>query len=118
MARHVSTAKRQRTTDLGARQRLPLRAVLLILAFVPSAAMVALLAVNSGQLYDDWHTATNRENNAVSSNGAVPATTLYYDLQQERKLSAAALADPAAYKAALAQVRKLTDASAMTLESL
>ena len=118
MARHVRMSKRPRTPDLGARQRLPLRVVLLILAFVPSAAMVALLAVNSGQLYDDWHTATNREHSAVSSNGAVPATALYYDLQQERKLSGAELADPAAYKADLTQVRKLTDASAMTLESL
>ena len=118
MARHVRTEKRQRTADLGGRQRLPLRAVLLILAFVPSAAMIALLAVNSGQLYNEWHTATNREHSVVSSNGAVPATALYYDLQQERKLSGAALADPAAYKAGLAQVRKLTDASAATLESL
>jgi hypothetical protein len=85
MALHARTAKRQRTPDPGVRRRLPLRVVLLILAFVPSAAMVALLAVNSGQLYDDWHTATNHENSVVSSNGAVPAATLYYDLQQERK---------------------------------
>ena len=80
--------------------------------------MIALLAVSSGQLYGTWHTATNRENSVVSSNGAVPAATLYYDLQQERKTSAAALAGPADYKAALAQVRKLTDASASALESL
>ena len=98
--------------------RLPLRVLLLILAFVPSAAMVVLLAVNSGQYYDDWSTATNRENAAISSNGAVPATALYYDLQQERRLSAAALANPAAYKAGLAQVRKLTDGSAGTLAAL
>ncbi|HEU5333544.1 MAG TPA: nitrate- and nitrite sensing domain-containing protein [Actinocrinis sp.] len=98
--------------------RLPLRVVLLVLAFVPSAAMVALLAVNSGRLYDDWNTATNQENAVVSSNGAVPATVLYYDLQQERRLSAAAIADPAAYKAGLAQVRKLTDSSASTLAAL
>lgn len=115
MARHVRTEKRQKTADLGARRRLPLRVVLLIMAFVPSAAMIALLAVNSGQLYNDWHTATNRENSAVSSSGAVPATALYYELQQERKLSAAALADPSAYKTPLAQVRKLVDSSAMTL---
>ncbi|MBR7832219.1 sensor histidine kinase [Actinospica durhamensis] len=114
----MGTAKRERTPEPGARQWLPLRAVLLILAFVPSAAMIALLAVNSGQLYSDWRTATNRENSAVSSNGAVPATALYYDLQQERKLSGAALADPAAYQAPLAQVRKLTDASAATVVSL
>jgi anti-sigma regulatory factor (Ser/Thr protein kinase) len=118
MARHVRTAKRQRILDIGAQRRLPLRVVLLILALMPSAAMVALLAVNSSQLYTTWHTATNRENSAVSSGGAVPATVLYYDLQQERKLSAAALANPAVYKAPLAQVRKLTDGSAATLESL
>ena len=118
MARHVRTAKRQRILDLSARRRLPLRAVLLILALVPSAAMVALLAVNSSQLYSTWHTATNRENNAVSGGGAVPATVLYYDLQQERKLSAAALANPSMYKAPLAQVRKLTDGSIAVLQSL
>ena len=117
MARHVRTEKRQKTAEPGTRRRLPLRIVLLLMAFVPSAAMIALLAVNSGQLYNDWHTATNRENSAVSSSGVVPATALYYELQQERKLSAAALADPAAYKAPLAQVRKLIDASAATLGS-
>ncbi len=100
---------------MSVRWRLPLRVVLLILACVPSAAMVALLAVNSSQLYDTWHTAEARENVAISGNGAVPATVLYYDLQQERKLSAAVLADPSAFKAGLAQVRKLTDASATTL---
>ncbi|HWG24226.1 nitrate- and nitrite sensing domain-containing protein [Actinospica sp.] len=104
--------------DLDARRRLPLRVVLLMLAFVPSAAMVALLAVSSGQLYDTWHTATSRENSVVSGNGAVPATGLYYGLQEERALSAATLADPADYKAKLAQVRKLTDASAAVLQSL
>ena len=117
MARHVRTAKRQRISDKTTQWRLPLRVLLLILAFVPSAAMVALLAVNSSQLYDTWHTATAREHAAVSSNGAVPATALYYDLQQERRLSAATLADPAAFKAGLAQVRKLTDTSATTLEA-
>ena len=117
MALHARTAKSQRISDLGTRRRLPLRVVLAILAFVPSAAMVALLAVNSAQLYDTWHTATNRENGVVSSSGVVPATALYYDLQQERKLSAATLADPTVYKAGLVQVRKLTDASAATLKS-
>jgi signal transduction histidine kinase len=118
MARHVRTAKRQKIPNVGGRRLLPFRVVLLILAFVPSAAMVTLLAVNSSQLYSDWHTATTRENAALSSSGAFPAITLFYDLQQERKFSEAALADPSAYKPALAQVRKLTDTSASTLEGL
>ena len=119
MALHARTARRQRTAEQpGTRRRLPLRVVLLFLALVPSAAMIALLAVNSGQLYNTWHTARNRENIVDSGNGTVPATALYYDLQQERKFSTAALADPAAYKAELTQVRKLTDASAATLGSI
>ena len=103
---------------MGAQRQVSLRVVLLVLAFVPSAAMVALLAIDSGQLYNDWHTAINRENSVVSSSGTVPTTTLYYALQQERQLSAAAIADPADYKTKLAQVRKLADTSAATLESL
>jgi signal transduction histidine kinase len=119
MALHARTARRQRTAEQpGTRRRLPLRVVLLFLALVPSAAMIALLAVNSGQLYNTWHTARNRENIVDSGNGTVPATALYYDLQQERKFTTAALADPAAYKAELTQVRKLTDASAATLGSI
>ncbi|HEX4787311.1 MAG TPA: nitrate- and nitrite sensing domain-containing protein [Actinospica sp.] len=85
---------------------------------MPSAAMVALLAVNSGQLYDDWNTATSRENSVVVHDGAVPSLGIYYDLQQERQLSAATLADPAAYRAKLAAARKATDSSATALKSL
>jgi anti-sigma regulatory factor (Ser/Thr protein kinase) len=80
--------------------------------------MVALLAVNTGQLYDDWQTATSRENSVVVHDGAVPTLGIYYALQQERQLSAAALADPSAYHARLVQARKVTDSSATALKSL
>ena len=89
-----------------------------MLAFIPSAAMVALVAVNTGQLYSDWHTATSLENSVVTNAGVVPSVSVLDDLQAERQLSAAALADPSAYGAKLAQTRKLTDESATTLESL
>ncbi|HEV2635435.1 MAG TPA: nitrate- and nitrite sensing domain-containing protein [Actinocrinis sp.] len=118
MALHARTARPQTTSGPGARRQLSLRIVLLVLAFVPSAAMVALLALNAGQYYGDWRTATTRENSVISSNGSIPATGLFYDLQQEREAGAAALADPAADTAKLAQVRKLTDASASALEAL
>lgn len=118
VALHARTAKRQRITEPGGDRQLSLRAVLLVLAFVPSAAMVALLAVNSGQLYDDWHTAKSRENSVVVHNGTVPTVAIFYSLQQERQLSAAALADPSAYQGKLAQARKATDAAATTLSSL
>jgi signal transduction histidine kinase len=118
VALHARTAKRQRISELGAKRQLPLRVVLLILAFVPSAAIVTLLAVNSGQLYNEWHTETSRENSVVSRNDEIPSLGIFYGLQAERSLTAATLADPSAYKAKLAQVRKITDASTTALESL
>ncbi|WP_169739892.1 sensor histidine kinase [Actinospica robiniae] len=117
-ARPQRTAQGRRTAENGDGRQLSLRVVLLVLAFVPSAAMVALLADNSGQLYSDWQTAKNRENSVVVHNGSVPTVEIFYALQQERQLNAAALADPAAYKAKLAQARKATDASATILSSL
>lgn len=118
MALHARTVKRRRIAESGDNWQLPLRLALLILAFVPSATMVALLAVNSGQLYGDWHTATSRENSVQVRNSQFPTLGLFYDLQQERALSAATLADPSAYKAKLAGVRKLTDASVTALDAL
>ncbi|HEY3867113.1 MAG TPA: sensor histidine kinase [Actinocrinis sp.] len=85
---------------------------------MPSATMIALLAVNSGQLYGDWHTATSRENAVQVRNSQFPTLELFYALQQERALSAAALADPAGYAAKLAQVRKASDASITMLKAL
>lgn len=111
-------AKRGRILRADTKRQLPLRVVLLILAFVPSAAMIALLAINTSQLYGDWHSATSRENSVVSNAESVPTVEILYDLQAERRLSGAALGDPADYQAKLAQERKLTDASATSLESL
>ena len=118
MALHARTAKRRRILELGAKRQLPLQVALLILAFVPSATMIALLAVNSGQLYGDWHTATTQENTVTAHSNAIPTIAIFDDLQQERALSAAALADPSGYKAKLDQARKATDSSITTLESL
>jgi signal transduction histidine kinase len=118
VALHARVAKRQRILDVGTKRQLPLRLVLFVLAFVPSAAMVALLAINSGQLYSDWNAATSRENSVVVRAGAVPTLGIFYSLEAERQLSAATLANPSAYKASLAQVRKATDSSATALESL
>ena len=118
VALHARTAKRRRTADSGGTRRLSLRAALLILALLPSIAMVALLAVNAGQLYDDWHTATSRENSVVVQNGTVPTVSIYYALQQERELSEASLADPSGYRSDLLQARLATDTSATALASL
>jgi len=119
MALHARAVQRRRLRDPDAASRkrqLSLRAVLLILALVPSAAMIGVWAVNSDQLYNNWHSVS--EHNTATVQGASPLLTLFYELQTERQLSAAALAAPADYKARLDQQRKLTDAIVSSFEAL
>src|SRR5436309_1398639 len=92
VALHARTAKRQRILDANTRQQLPLRVVLFVLALVPSVAMTALWAVNSNRLYDNWHTVSNHNTQTVRY--ATPVFAIFYGLQAERHLSAAALVDP------------------------
>ena len=119
MALHAQKAPRRRLREPDAaapQRRLSLRAVLLVLALVPSASMIGLWAVNSRQLYDNWHTVS--EHNTASVQAASPVLTLFYDLQTERQLSAAALADPTDYRAKLDQQRKATDTTVSGLDAL
>ena len=118
MALHARAAQRRRLRDPGAapRREFSLRAVLLILALVPSAAMVGVWAVNSDQLYNNWHSVS--EHNTASVQGAGAVLTLFYDLQTERQLSAATLADPAGYRTKLGQQRQLTDKTVAGLAAL
>ena len=108
MALHARAAQRRR--------RLSLRAALLVLALVPSTATIALWALNSSQLYDNWHNVS--EHNTESVRAASPVLTVFYDLQAERQLSAAALADPAGYRTKLDAQRKATDVTAASLAAL
>ncbi|WP_432194245.1 nitrate- and nitrite sensing domain-containing protein [Streptomyces sp. bgisy027] len=71
--------------------------------------MVALWATNSSQLYSNWHSVNNRQNAATRV--AVPVVAIFYNLQAERQLSAAALADPDSDRTKLASQRLITDAS-------
>jgi len=116
VALHARAAKRQRILDVGTKRQVPLRAVLLILAMVPSVAMIGLWAVNSNQLYNNWRTVS--QHNAAANRLATPVLTIYYSLQTERQLTAAALADPGAYQAKLVQQRRLTDASVSSLAAV
>ncbi|MGW4909806.1 nitrate- and nitrite sensing domain-containing protein [Streptomyces sp. NPDC004270] len=93
-----------------------LRTTLLVLALVPTIAMIALWATNSAQLYGDWKSINDR-NNAGKQLGQ-PIVGVFYQLQAERQLSAAALADPDADLSGLAKQRKLTDRSVQGLEAL
>ncbi|MFD5537497.1 nitrate- and nitrite sensing domain-containing protein [Streptomyces sp. NPDC127079] len=93
-----------------------LRAILLILALVPSAILIALWAVSSSRLYNDWK-SVNDQNNAGNHLGA-PVDNVAYQLQTERRLSAAALADPEANGSRLVTQRGLTDRAAEGLDAL
>jgi len=116
VALHARVAKRQRILEAGSKRQLPLRAVLLILALVPSVAMVGLWAVNSSQLYDNWRSV--RDHNAATVRATPAVAAVSYNLQTERWLSAAALADPADYQAKLTQQRRITDMSVSSLGAL
>ena len=119
MALHAHKAQRRHLREpdaAGPRRSFPLRAVLLVLALVPSVAMIGLWAVNSSQLYGNWHGASSHNTESVLA--ATPVLTLFNELQTERELSAAALADPAGYRAKLDQQRKATDTTVGSLEAL
>ena len=116
MALHARAAQRRRLREPGAPRQLSLRTVLLILALVPSAAMITVGVLNSSQLYSNWENVST--NNTATVQGASPVLTLFDDLQAERRLSAAALADPSGYATKLDQQRKLTDTAVASLAAL
>jgi signal transduction histidine kinase len=89
---------------------------LLVLALVPSVAMIIVGVLNSTQLYDNWHNISS--NNTESVQAATPVLTLFNELQTERQLSAAVLADPGGYQEELDQQRKATDTATTSLFAL
>ncbi|MFC8519826.1 nitrate- and nitrite sensing domain-containing protein [Streptomyces sp. NPDC057257] len=109
MAVHARASKKQSRTDSGGRRQLSLRTALLVLALVPCVALVALWSTTSVQLYSDWRTQKDRSDSAQQS--SVKVAQAWYNLQEERRLSGAALADPDAYRTQLAAQRDRTDAA-------
>ncbi|MGY1500621.1 nitrate- and nitrite sensing domain-containing protein [Streptomyces sp. QTS52] len=93
-----------------------LRTILLVLALVPCLALVALGGMNSAQLYGDWRTVHDR--NEQGKRFGTPLYTVFYNLQAERRLSATALADPKTARSELTRQRELTDKSVRSLEAL
>ncbi len=116
MAVHARASKRQGPTGSGARRQPSLRTVLLILALVPSVTLVALWLASSAQLYTDWQRQKDR--NAASNAAARPIMAAFFDLQEERRLSGAELADPGGYQKALRAQRIRTDADVATVQEL
>lgn len=116
MAVHARASKRQGPRGSGARRQPSLRTVLLILALVPSVTLVALWLASSAQLYTEWQKQKDR--NAASNAAARPIMAAFFDLQEERRLSGAELADPEGYQKALRAQRSRTDADVTTVQEL
>ncbi|MFD9499354.1 nitrate- and nitrite sensing domain-containing protein [Streptomyces sp. NPDC060035] len=93
-----------------------LRTALLVLAIVPGVALAALWAVTSGQTLLDFQRQAAQ--GLLAEQAGQPSNIVYYNLQEERRLSAEALARPGASATALKQQRKLTDDAIKTFQSL
>ncbi|MFD6274574.1 nitrate- and nitrite sensing domain-containing protein [Streptomyces sp. NPDC060209] len=93
-----------------------LRTALLVLAIVPGVALAALWAVTSGQTLLDFQRQAAQ--GLLAEQAGQPSNIVYYNLQEERRLSAEALARPGDSGKALKQQRTLTDEAIRTFESL
>ena len=120
VALHARTAQQQQDrapkAQAAPKRQLSLRTILLVLALVPCLALVALGAMNSAQLYGDWRTVHDR--NEEGKRFGTPLVTVFFNLQAERRLSVAALADPKAGRTELTRQRTLTDRSVQSLDAV
>nr|WSW66209.1 nitrate- and nitrite sensing domain-containing protein [Streptomyces sp. NBC_00995] len=93
-----------------------LRTALLVLAIVPGVALAALWAVTSGQTLLDFQRQAAQ--GQLAQKAGQPSNIVYYNLQEERRLSAEALARHGGATDALRKQRKLTDKAVTTFQSL
>ncbi|SEQ15307.1 Histidine kinase-, DNA gyrase B-, and HSP90-like ATPase [Streptomyces radiopugnans] len=94
-----------------------IRTALLILAVVPSLAMIALWGVSTAQWARDWE--VQKDEKALAARAGTPANAVYFNLQEERRLSAEMLADPdGPTRAALREQRARTDEAIRAFRSL
>ncbi|MER7582414.1 nitrate- and nitrite sensing domain-containing protein [Kitasatospora sp. NPDC097691] len=102
-------ANRRPPTPKGPRRRprLSLRAALLVLAVVPSLALAVLWAVTSGETVFDFQRLADQ--GLLAQKAGQPSNIVYYNLQEERRLSAEALARPGAGTDQLRRQRQATD---------
>ncbi|WP_326739418.1 nitrate- and nitrite sensing domain-containing protein [Streptomyces sp. NBC_01022] len=93
-----------------------LRTALLVLAIVPGVALAALWAVTSGQTLLDFQRQAAQ--GQLAQKAGQPSNIVYYNLQEERRLSAEALARHGGVTDALRKQRKLTDEAITGFQSL
>ncbi|MEU8920144.1 nitrate- and nitrite sensing domain-containing protein [Kitasatospora sp. NPDC048545] len=111
-------ANRRPPTPKGPRRRprLSLRTALLVLAVVPSLALVALWAVTSGETVFDFQRQAAQ--GLLAQKAGQPSNIVYYNLQEERRLSAEALARPGAGTDQLRRQRQATDDAVRQFQAL
>ncbi|MFD7982360.1 nitrate- and nitrite sensing domain-containing protein [Kitasatospora indigofera] len=83
---------------------------------VPGLALAALWAVTSGQTVFDFQRQAGQ--GLLAQKAGQPSNIVYYNLQEERRLSAEALVDPGASTEALRRQRQLTDEAVRTFQAL
>ncbi|WP_406455955.1 nitrate- and nitrite sensing domain-containing protein [Streptomyces sp. NBC_00876] len=93
-----------------------LRTALLVLAIVPGVALAALWAVTSGQTLLDFQKQAAQ--GQLAQKAGQPSNIVYYNLQEERRLSAEALAHPGGATEELRKQRALTDEAISSFQSL
>ncbi|MER7850503.1 nitrate- and nitrite sensing domain-containing protein [Kitasatospora sp. NPDC096077] len=98
------------------RPRLSLRTALLVLAVVPSLALVTLWAVTSGETVFDFQRQAAQ--GMLAQKAGQPSNIVYYNLQEERRLSAEALARPGGNTDQLRRQRQLTDDAVRQFQTL
>lgn len=111
-------ANRRPPTPKGPRRRprLSLRTALLVLAVVPSIALAVLWAVTSGETVFDFQRQAAQ--GLLAQKAGQPSNIVYYNLQEERRLSAEALARPGANTDQLRRQRQSTDEAVRQFQTL
>ncbi|AUY49128.1 histidine kinase [Streptomyces sp. CB01881] len=93
-----------------------LRTALLVLAVVPSVALAVLWAVTSGQTFADFNRQADQ--GLLAQKAGQPSNIVYYNLQEERRLSAESLARPGSVAEALRRQRQATDDAVRQFQAL
>ncbi|MFJ7196401.1 MULTISPECIES: nitrate- and nitrite sensing domain-containing protein [unclassified Streptomyces] len=93
-----------------------LRTALLVLAIVPGVALAALWAVTSGQTLLDFQRQAAQ--GQLAQKAGQPSNIVYYNLQQERRLSAEVLARHEGATGELQRQRGLTDKAVESFRAL
>ncbi|XEC32846.1 sensor histidine kinase [Streptomyces fradiae] len=89
---------------------------LLVVAFVPAVALVALWAVTSGQVFLDFQRQAGQ--GLLAEKAGQPSNLVYYNLQEERRLSAEVLHGHRGAVAELKAQRARTDEAVRQFQTL